>query len=63
MEGDVAKLKGKVLREWLAVVRAEGRTCLLRGLLKEGLGTVEVENFIKNQENLRSKEGIGVGEK
>ena len=29
VEGDVAKLKGKVLKEWLGVVRAEGRSSLL----------------------------------
>ena len=34
LEGEVAKLKGKVLREWLGVVRAEGRTFLLRELIK-----------------------------
>ena len=62
-EGEVAKLKGKVLREWLGVVRAEGRTCLLRELIKEGMGTVEVENFINNQKKLRFKEGTGEGEK
>ena len=63
MEGEVAKLKGKVLREWFGVVKAEGRTCLLKELIKEGMGTVEVENFIENQKKLRFKDGNGEGDK
>ena len=61
LDGEVAKLKGKVLREWLGVVKAEGRTSLLRELVMMGMGTVEVENFIRNQEKLRFGKSKGGG--
>ena len=48
-EGNVASLKGAVRSEWLGVVRAEGRSQLLLELLKEGLGTDDVENFVLKQ--------------
>ena len=46
-EGNVAKLKSTVKSEWLGVVRAEGRSQLLLDLLKEGVGTDDVENFVR----------------
>ena len=52
-EGDVAKLKGALWEDWLGVVRAEERTCFLRGLVVAGVGTNDVENFIAKQESIR----------
>ena len=34
--GDIAKVKGAVLKEWLGVVRAEERSHLLWGLVQDG---------------------------
>ena len=55
-EGDAAKVKGAVLKEWLGVVRAEERSHLLRGLVRDGLGTKDVENFIHKQRLQKAKE-------
>ena len=52
-EGDIAKLKGALWEDWLGVVRAEERTCFLRGLVMAGVGTKDVENFISKQEGIR----------
>ena len=60
-KGDIAKVKGAVLKEWLGVVRAEERSHLLRGLLREGLGTKDVENFISKQRIQKTKEGKAKG--
>ena len=54
--GDTAFVKGAVLKEWLGVVRAEERSHLLRGLIKDGLGTRDVENFISKQRVQKTKE-------
>ena len=35
-KGDIAKVKGAVLKEWLGVVRAEERSHLLRGYQRSG---------------------------
>ena len=55
-EGDIAKVKGAVLKEWLGVVRAEERSHLLWGLIQAGLGTKDVENFISKQRVQKTKE-------
>jgi hypothetical protein len=57
-----------VRSEWLGVVRAEGRSQLLLELLKEGLGTDDVENVVRKQRKLRflkneERDGIGDREK
>ena len=61
-EGSVDKVKGAVESDWLKVVRAEERSKLLRELVKEGLGTDDVENFMNGQRELRFKVGKGNGE-
>ena len=53
-KGDAAFVKGTVMKEWLGVVHAEERSHLFRGLIKDGLGTREVEHFILKQSGLRS---------
>ena len=55
-KSDIAKVKGAVLKEWLGVVRAEERSHLLRGLVRDGLGTKDVENFILKQRIQKTKE-------
>ena len=60
-EGSVDKVKSAVESDWLKVVRAEERSKLLRELVKEGLGTDDVENFMKGQRELRFKVGKGGG--
>ena len=59
MEGSVAKVKSATKSDWLKVVRAEERSNLLRDLIKEGLGTNDVENFMLGQVGLRTKLGKG----
>ena len=54
--GDIASVKGAVLKEWLGVVRAEERSHLLWGLIQAGLGTKDVENFISKQRGQKTKE-------
>ena len=60
-EGDIAKLKGALREDWLGVVRAEERTCFLRGLVMAGVGTNDVENFISKQEGIRFRRDHGRG--
>ena len=60
MEGSVAKVKSATKSDWLRVVRAEERSNLLRELIKEGLGTNDVENFMLGQVGLRTKLGKGI---
>ena len=60
-EGDIAKVKGAVLKEWLGVVRAEERSHLLWGLIQAGLGTKDVENFISKQRGQKTKESKARG--
>ena len=55
------KLKGTVISEWKALVRAEERSNLLRELVWEGLGTDDVENFMDGQRYLRSESSNGEG--
>ena len=61
-EGDIALLKGALWEDWLGVVRAEERTCFLRGLVMVGVGTYDVENFIFKQESIRFRRVKGGGE-
>ena len=42
-------LEGAVWDEWMGVVRAEERSNLLRGMILDGVGTDDVENFIGKQ--------------
>ena len=55
-KGDIATVKGAVLKEWLGVVRAEERSHLLWGLIQDGMGTKDVENFISKQRGQKTKE-------
>ena len=60
---NIAILKGSLWDDWLGVVRAEERTNFLNGLVRAGVGTNDVENFISKQERFRRGEGIlGLGE-
>ena len=61
-EGDIATLQGAVWEEWMGVVRAEERSNLLRGLIIDGVGTDDVENFIGKQigKRFRGTKGVGV---
>ena len=52
-EGSIARQKVVVHDDWMGVVRTEERSNLLRGLLWEGVGTDDVENFVRKQEGLR----------
>ena len=61
IDGSVDSVKSAVEKEWLKVVRAEERSNLLKDLVKEGLGTDDVENFIEGQARLRFKGENGVG--
>ena len=47
-EGSIARQKVVVHDDWMGVVRTEERSNLLRGLLWEGVGTDDVENFVRN---------------
>ena len=60
-KGDIAYVKGAVLREWLGVVRAEERSQLLRSLVRDKLGTKDVENFIFKQRNQKTSESKAKG--
>ena len=57
LDGSVAKVKDTVKSEWLKVVRAEERSNFLHELVREGLGTNDIENFVTGQEGLRMKVG------
>ena len=57
LDGSIAKVKGADKSDWLKVVRAEERSHLLHELIKEGLGTNDVENCVSGQEGLRMKVG------
>ena len=61
--GNVASVKGTVKSDWLKVVRAEERSHLFEDLIKEGLGTDDVENFVAKQMAMRvcRKDGEGYG--
>ena len=59
LDGSVAKVKDAVKSDWLKVVRAEERSNFLRELIREGLGTNDVENFVMGQGGLR----VSVGSK
>ena len=61
IDGSIDNVKSAVEKEWLKVVRAEERSKLLKELVKEGLGTDDVENFIEGQARLRFKVGNGLG--
>ena len=61
IDGSIDNVKSAVEKEWLKVVRAEERSKLLKELVKEGLGTDDVENFIEGQARLRFKVGNRVG--
>jgi hypothetical protein len=52
-DGNIAKVKDAVKSDWLKVVRAEERSTFLRELVREGLGTNDVENFVAGQGDLR----------
>ena len=60
-EDSIAKVKSAVEGDWMKVVKAEERSKLLRELVRQGLGTNDVENFVKGQENLRFEIGKGRG--
>ena len=44
-----AKLKSEVIKVWKTTAEAEERSWLLQTLLREGIGTPEVENFHQKQ--------------
>ena len=50
---NVAKVKGAVRDKWFGVVRAEGRTSLLKQLIAEERGSDDVENFVAKQRNMK----------
>ena len=58
-EGNTAILKVALWDDWLGVVRAEERTNFLNGLVRAGVGTNDVENFISKQESIRFKRDRG----
>ena len=60
-EDSIAKVKSAVEGDWMKVVKAEERSKLLRELVRQGLGTNDVENFVKGQGNLRFEIGKGRG--
>ena len=49
IDGSIARVKGATKSEWLKVVRAEERSNLLCDLIKEGLGTNDIQNFVAGQ--------------
>ena len=53
LDGNIANVKDAVKSDWLKVVRAEERSNFLRELVREGLGTNDVENFVTGQGGLR----------
>ena len=56
-DGNIANVKDAVKSDWLKVVRAEERSTFLRELVREGLGTNDVENFVAGQGGLRVNVG------
>ena len=58
-EDTTANLKQKTVTMALKVMRCEERNIFFGDLIRAGLGTREVENFISNQEYLRRRRGLG----
>ena len=63
-EDTTAQLKQQTITMALKVMRCEERNMFIGDLIRTGMGTKEVENFISNQEYLRREEGLGgIGER
>ena len=63
-EDTTANLKQQTITMALKVMKCEERNVFIGDLIRSGMGTKEVENFISNQEYLRREEGLGgIGKK
>jgi hypothetical protein len=63
-EDTTAQLKQQTITMALKVMRCEERNVFIGDLIRSGMGTKEVENFISNQEYLRREAGLGgIGDK
>ena len=60
-EDTTAILKQQIITMALKVMRCEERNVFIGDLIRSGMGTKEVENFISNQEYLRREAGLGLG--
>ena len=58
-EGEAAQAKGDLTKVWLKTIKAEERTRFLREMVKVGIGTNEVEDFVKKQRSHRFADGVG----
>ena len=52
-KGEVASVKSELKRVWVQTAAAEERTVFLESLVKEGLGTKDVEKYEANQADMR----------